>query len=404
LDANDLTTAAELRRKLTSSKALTVAAHASFLPIGVATVLLGPMLPALSEHWSLDYSQAGLLFPVQYVASTVAVSLSGALVAWRGYRFAINAGLLLMAAGLGLLLSGSKLQGMICIAAYGAGIGLAVPAANLLVAEVNPARQSAALNLLNFSWSVGAVACPFLVSAFTQSHQLSVLLWMVGGASLLVTAGIAAMPSSIAEPVVARGAQTESRSSIDWKNRALLTLAMLFTFYVGTENGVGFWVASYAKSLGSLTVSMALIIPSFFYAAIMLGRWLAPMLLRAISDVRLAQAGLLISCAGIVCLMSARALAGVATGAALAGLGLSSVYPIIISLLSRKCGTAASRVGSLMFTLSYLGGGFFPWLAGVASKHTGTLKVGLAVPLAGSVLMYALFQREWRAESVELVA
>lgn len=404
MDAHDLTSAAELRQRLTSAKALTVAAHASFLPIGVATVLLGPMLPALSEHWSLDYSQAGLLFPVQYVASTVAVSLSGALVAWRGYRFAINAGLLLIAAGLGLLLAGSELQGMLCIAAYGAGIGLAVPAANLLVAEVNPARQSSALNLLNFSWSVGAVACPFLVSAFTRSHQLSVLLWMVGGASLLVAAGIAAMPSRIVEPVVARDTTTKGRPAIDWKNWALFTLAMLFTFYVGTENGVGFWVASYAKSLGSLTVSMALIIPSFFYAAIMLGRWLAPVLLRTVSDVRLAQAGLLIACAGIVCLMFARALPGVSTGAALSGLGLSSVYPIIISLLSRKCGTAASRIGSLMFTLSYLGGGFFPWLAGVASKHTGTLKVGLSVPLAGSVLMYALFQQEWRSETAERMA
>ncbi len=403
MGADDLLPTIDTQQRLASAKALTVAAHASFLPIGIATVLLGPMLPALSEHWSLDYSQAGLLFPVQYVASTVAVSLSGALVARRGYRFAMNAGLLLMAAGLGLLLSGPKLQGMICIAAYGAGIGLAVPAANLLVAGVNPARQSAALNLLNFSWSVGAVACPFLVSAFTRSHQLSVLLWMVGGASLLVVVGIAAMPSSIVEPVVARKDEAGNRT-IDWKNRMLLVLALLFAVYVGTENGVGFWVASYAKSLGSMTVSMSLIIPSFFYAAIMLGRWLAPVLLRAISDLRLAQAGLLISCAGIVCLMSARALPGVSTGAALAGLGLSSVYPIIISLLSRNCGAAASRVGSLMFTLSYLGGGFLPWLAGVASKHTGTLKVGLAVPLAGSVLMYALFQQEWRAETAERMA
>ena len=404
MGADDFLPTNDAQQRLTSAKALTVAAHASFLPIGVATVLLGPMLPALSEHWSLDYSQAGLLFPVQYVASTVAVSLSGALVALRGYRFAMNAGLLLMAAGLGLLLSGSKLQGMLCIAAYGAGIGLAVPAANLLVAEVNPARQSAALNLLNFSWSVGAVACPFLVSAFTRSHQLSALLWMVGGASLLVAAGIAVMPSRIAEPVVARKADAKSGPSIDWKNRGLLILALLFTFYVGTENGVGFWVASYAKSLGSLTVSIALIVPSFFYAAIMLGRWLAPMLLRAISDLRLAQAGLLTSCVGIVCLMYARALPGVGTGAALAGLGLSSVYPIIISLLSRECGTAASRVGSLMFTLAYLGGGFLPWLAGVASKHTGTLKAGLAVPLAGNVLMYVLFQRERKAGSVERVS
>ena len=54
-------------------------------------------------------------------------------------------------------------------------MGLAVPAANLLVAEVNPGRRSATLNLLNFCWSAGAVACPFLVAAAAKSHTISVL-------------------------------------------------------------------------------------------------------------------------------------------------------------------------------------------------------------------------------------
>ena len=379
-----------------SAKVLTIAANASFLPIGVATVLLGPMLPALSERWSLNYAQAGLLFPVQYVASTVAVSLSGACVSRWGFRFAMKAGLLLMAAGLGVLLAGSRMQGLVCIAAYGAGIGLAVPAANLLVAEVNPGRRSSALNLLNFSWSAGAVACPFLVSAFTKSRQLPLLLGVVAACSFLVAVGIAIMPSSIVEPSVKKEKDGTQPLKTDWRNPALPTLAALFFVYVGTENGVGFWVASYAKSLGSLTTSMALIIPSFFYAAIMLGRWLAPLLLRITSDVRLAQAGLMIACGGITGLIFSRALAGVAASAFLAGLGLSCVYPIEISLLSRVFGSSAARIGSLMFTLAYLGGGFLPWMAGVASDQAGTLKAGLAVPLIGSALMFVLFRREWK--------
>src|SRR5579859_7111678 len=96
----------------TSAKALTFAAYASFVPIGIATVLLGPMLPVLSTRWSLNYSQSGALINVQYVASTVAVALSGALVSRRGFRFAIKTGLLLMSAGVGLLLWGPMLAGV----------------------------------------------------------------------------------------------------------------------------------------------------------------------------------------------------------------------------------------------------------------------------------------------------
>ena len=155
-----------------SVKALTFAAYVSFVPIGIATVLLGPMLPTLSARWSLNYSQAGALFTAQYLASTLAVALSGVLVSRWGFRFAIKAGLLLMSAGVGLLLAGPKMMGILCIAASGGGMGLAVPAANLLVAEVNPGRRSATLNLLNFCWSAGGGGLSFSGgSSGEESHN-----------------------------------------------------------------------------------------------------------------------------------------------------------------------------------------------------------------------------------------
>src|ERR1700730_11724283 len=106
-----------------SAKALTFAAYASFVPIGIATVLLGPMLPTLSARWSLNYSQAGALFTVQFLASTAAVALSGVMVSRWGFRFAMKAGLVLMSAGVALLLAGPKIMGMLCIAASGFGMG-----------------------------------------------------------------------------------------------------------------------------------------------------------------------------------------------------------------------------------------------------------------------------------------
>jgi FHS family glucose/mannose:H+ symporter-like MFS transporter len=385
-----------------SSKALTLAAYASFVPIGIATVLLGPMLPTLSARWSLNYSQAGALFTAQYLASTLAVALSGALVSRWGFRFAIKTGLLLMSAGVGLLLTGPKALGILCIGAYGGGLGLAVPAANLLVAEVNPGRRSATLNLLNFCWSAGAVSCPFLVAAAAKSHQVPAFLAAVAGFALLVATGIAVMPSSIVEPSP-KDADRKTGPAIPWTHSAVLILAALFFLYVGVENGFGGWVASYAKSLGNLTPAMSLMTPSFFYAALMLGRWIAPLLLRSIDEIRLVQAGLLLACAGMAGLVLSNGLRGVVWSACLAGLGLSCVYPITISLLSREFGPASTRLGSLMFTMSNIGGGLLPWMVGVSSNHFDSLKAGLAVPLIGCAAMYGLYLREWKAGTAEAV-
>jgi MFS transporter, FHS family, glucose/mannose:H+ symporter len=386
-----------------SAKPLTWAAYASFVPIGIATVLLGPMLPTLSARWSLNYSQAGALFTVQYLASTVAVALSGVLVTRRGFRFAMKSGLLLMSAGVGLLLAGPKIMGIVCIAASGFGMGVAIPAANLLVAEVNPGRRSARLNLLNFCWSVGAVGCPFLVAAAAKSQAIPLFLGGVAAFGLLVAIGIAVMPSRIVEPSVAKDSVQNTAAAIPWKSCVMLILALLFFLYVGVENGFGGWVASYAKSLGNLTPAMAVMTPSFFYAALMLGRWLAPLLLRLTDEIRLVQAGLLMACAGMAGLVSSHGLLGVTVSASLAGLGLSYVYPITISLLSREFGMASSRVGSLMFTMSNIGGAFMPWMVGASSNHFGSLKAGLAVPLIGCAAMYGLYLREWKAAALETV-
>ncbi len=384
-----------------SARALTLAAYVAFVPVGIVTVLLGPMLPALSARWSLNYSQAGALFTAQYVASTLAVAVSGALASRWGFRLPIKSGLVLTAAGVALLLAGPRLLGIISIAAYGAGLGLTVPAANLLVAEVNPERRSATLNLLNFCWSAGAVACPFLVAAAAKSHRVPLLLAAVAFFSLLVAIGIAVMPSWIKEPAAPEDRSGETRPAMNWRHGAVPALAALFFIYVGTENAIGGWVASYSKALGSMTAATAVITPAFFYSSLMLGRWLAPLLLRKIADVRLVQVGLVVACAGMAGLVLSHDLLGVGVSASLAGLGLSSVYPITIALLAHEFGMEASRVGSVMFTLSNLGGASLPWVVGVASNRFGTLKAGLAVPLIGGAAMILLFLREWKPASPE---
>lgn len=390
-----MSTTSIAKAPVSSAAALTWAAYASFVPIGIATVLLGPMLPTLSAQWSLNYAQAGALFTAQYLASTVAVGLSGILASRWGFRFPMKAGLWLVAAGLGLLLAGPRWIGVACIAAYGAGLGLAVPAANLLVAAANPERRSARLNLLNFFWSAGAVACPFLVAAADKSHRIPLFLGLIAVFCAVVAIGIAAMPARIVDPPASRPAGMRMLPFIRQRVSAFVILAVLFLVYVGTENGFGQWVASYAKSLGSMTLAVAVMTPSFFYAALMFGRWIAPLLLRTIDEIKLVQAGLLLACAGTAGLLFSNGLAGVVASACAAGLGLSAVYPITISLLSREFGTASSQIGSVMFVMSNLGGALLPWSVGLASNRFGTLRAGLLVPLLGCMVMYVLYRREW---------
>jgi len=381
-----------------SARNLTLAANASFVPIGIVTVLLSPLLPTLSSRWSLDYAQAGALFTAQFLASTVAVSLSGLVVARFGYRFAINAGLLVIAASTAALLAGPRILGIVCIAVYGAGSGLAVPAANLLVAELNPSRRSSALNVLNFAWSAGAVACPFLIAAAEKGHHLLLLLECVAGFALLVMIWIASMPSQIADEREIAGAK---KSKVNWRQRSVPVLLALFFLYVGAENAFGGWLASYANSLKTMSTTIAVMTPSFFYGSLTFGRLFAPALLRKLDEVHVVKLGLLVACAGMAGLMRSHQLTGIAISTSIAGLGLSSVYPITISFLSREFGAAASRVASVAFMMSNLGGAFLPWFVGIVSTRFGAIRGGLAIPLCASAAMYVLYLTRWQSALAE---
>ena len=379
--------------RTSADQSLNWAAHAAFVPIGIVTVLLGPLLPVLAARWSLNYLQAGSLFTAQFLGSTAGVFISGLLVSRRGFRFAINAGLLVMAVGVGTLAFSSRPLGLICIFWYGIGLGLAIPAVNLLVAAINPERRSAALSRLNFSWSLGAVACPFIVAAAAGVDHIALFLILLAGLLLLVFLGIAVVASPFVESVPVQGAERSTASPTHRNWRALVVLGALFFLYVGAENAFGGWIASYAKSLGTPSPTLPVMTPSFFYAALMFGRWIAPLALKRISEFGIATGGLSIASLGMAGLLLSHSLPLVMMSVSVAGLGLAAVYPITISRLSQVFGPAAVRVGSIMFTMANFGGAILPWVVGYCSHRFGDLRAGLAVPLIATVLMVALYCR-----------
>jgi MFS transporter, FHS family, glucose/mannose:H+ symporter len=370
------------------------AAHAAFVPIGMVTVLLGPLLPMLSAHWSLNYLQAGSLFTAQFLGATIGTGLSGRVVSRWGFRFAIIAGLFAMAMGVGSLPFSTRLPGLICIFCYGIGLGLSIPAANLLVAALNADRRSAALSLLTFSWSVGAVACPFIVAAAAKVDQIPLFLVALAGFLLLVLLTIATLRTFV-EPAVEPALESKNKHPnallVHGSWRSLIILAGLFFLYVGAENAFGGWIASYAKDIGRSSPTLSVMTPSFFYAALMVGRWSATIALKKANEITTARVGLLVAFVGMAGLVFSRNLPLVLSSVSVAGLGLAAVYPITISRLAHEFGPAASRVGSVMFTMANLGGAFLPWVVGFSSHEFNNLGVGLAVPLAATGLMLLLF-------------
>jgi FHS family glucose/mannose:H+ symporter-like MFS transporter len=386
-----MASAAEQPSNAVENRRLILAGQIAFLPTGVLTTLLGPMLPILSARWALNDSQAGNLFPVQFLSQLVGVLLSGVLLARVGFRPAFLSGLLLMAGGVGTLYLGSPGLGFVSVAVYGLGLGLIIPTDNLLIAELSPNSRAAAVSLLNFYWGVGAVLCSLLV-AWSQAHKLlPVFLGGVAVFLVLLAAGVRNLPF----PKTVKSADSPMRWQEILKNPAFWLFAAVFFLYPGAETAVGGWIGSYVARMPSGGAAMGSMMPAFFWSALTAGRASAGPILRLLSERRVLQAGFALGTVGIALLLRSATLPGVIASALITGLSFAILYPVTVARLSHRFGATARNIGSIMFSLAAVGPALMPWTVGVISNATGNLRAGLAVPLAATAVLFVIHLRDW---------
>lgn len=367
----------------------TAFAHVDFVLTGVVMTMLGPLLPLFSRQWLLNDTQAGYLFIAQWVSATVGMYFSGVSLQRYGYRKTLIAGLVLMVVGVAGLGQANWTLGLILVCVYGAGTGVNTPAANLLIAEANPGNSAGALNLLNSSWGIGAMLCPFIVAAAQRSHHTSHFLYGMA-AAMVVLAVCMSFVRFTADKTHPSTNEVSSGSASIWSSRVIL-IAALFFIYVGTETSVGGWIASYARRIDPGAKTLWAIMPSFFWGALLVGRAFAPVVLRHLRAINLAAAGVTLASFGVVILLMAKTITLVMIGAGVAGLGLASIFPINVSLLPYWFGKNTRRISGAIFSLSNFGGAALAWLVGALSSHFGSLRAGFLVPLVGTVSMLTFY-------------
>ncbi len=370
------------------TRSAVIAAHAAFVLTGTVTTLLGPLLPVLAARWSLADARAGYLFTAQFAGSMAGVAVSGMLVSRHGFQVALSLGLAVMALGVGGLGLIAWPGVLLSVGCYGIGLGIAIPSTNLFVAEAAPNRRSAALNILNLTWGVGALLAPPVFAWFAARQRADAFIFGLAAALVAATVGIVLLASS------ARGAErrevgpSQSEPPRWWRSPVFLVFGALFFIYVGTENALAGWVALYAHRLEASPAATST--PAFFWAALLAGRAVAPASLRWLGEARHVQSGLLLSVLGVILLLSATTLTGVMLSTAVCGFGLAAVFPTTIAQLSREFADASARAAAAAFMLAGLGGATVPSLVGAWSTSAGSLRAGLMIPLAGCLSMIAL--------------
>ena len=368
-----------------------VPAFASYVMLGVATTMLGPLLPLLQSQWALNDQLAGGLFLAQFLGGVCGALASGEITRRTSSRTSAAVGFLLAALGFAVLPSGLRVLLYAGFALIGLGTGVAMPAVTHIVVERSGERSTQALHLLNFCWALGAILAPSLFLRIVDGdlHRLRLALWIVAGVLLPLGAWL---------PKVERQAAAVDSSRLNrFETRKLLSCALLLFAYVGLENGISGWLPTLAQRMAGFPSSSAALLQTIFWSCFLLGRLAISAGMCKGMELRLLAGSLCTATAGLVWLLLTPAGLWYYPAAVLMGLGLSPVFSTAVALLSARGSRAIRLRLGWVFATGGLGGAAVPYAVGALASASGSLRIGMtACFLSCAVIAATAFDaRRW---------
>lgn len=356
----------------------------AFFVIGVVTVLLGQVLPVLATRLQLNDVESGTLLLAQFAGSAFGTLVIGRLARRQGFVVTTLVGLAAMIAGIPGLNFSEFYLCWLAIFVYGAGLGMTIPAINLLTIEMTPApMQSSSINLINFAWGVGAICSqPFVARVSDGKSLVTVTVILVAALAILAVCFFAAARDLPHQRVNI----TDFIQSPIWR-RPSAWLFILFGFFViGIEAGLGGWLTTYSESIKDAGHSLNATV--VFFSFLVFGRGLAAFVSRRLSENVLLSICSVTLLIGIFLIVFDESLALV--GAAAAGLGTSAIFPTNMVRFTKAFGSTATQRAMPLFISGICGAASLSWLTGLVSTRYGSLRLGLGVLLVSSVFVVIL--------------
>lgn len=341
-----------------------------------ATVMLGVLLPVLSQRWTLTDETAGLLMFLQFLGSALGAVCTG-LNRVRSLLY----GYALLVLSMGAIALSTSPAPFAAFFFYGLGLGMVMTATSLLVTDRSGDESAAKLEGLNFIWSVGATVGPMLFVPFLHTLDVRALFSALLCLFLLLLTWVA-----FAEHQEPRRAQmNESRAVGLGARGALLPLVILAMCAVGVEAALSGWLTTYSHRAGLRNLAGAALATSLFWLGEMLSRFaFSTRLLAKIgrrATLHATICGVLVSLVALVAVPSPSAILVVA---AIAGICIGPLYPLLLSFMLEH------SARGWIFAVGGLGAAVFPWLTGSLSAHFHSLRFGLMAPCGAGLIMVLL--------------
>jgi fucose permease len=373
---------------------ITFSCYAAFISLGMCGTLLGPTFQSLTQRFEIPLEQAGIFTGFQFGASTLGVVIVGRLLDRLNARYLLAGGVLFMGVGL-LVLSNAPTLPVALFGALVLGLGFSSidVSPNVVVASLNPGRASVALNALNVFFGIGAIIGPQLVNWALNQQNFTLAYTATAIFTLLLI-----IPFSMVSIHVHTGDRTAPRAAIRWAK--LVPFAVLLFMGVGTEVGFGSWIVAQVTQVTLATAAIGTLAASLFWVGLSVGRIIASLILRWLTDHQLLIISILLIGVGVALLLLAPGAEAIAIlSAFVVGFGCGPVFPTALAMINNRYPESRGTASGTLMAIGTMGAVFLPWLQG---QIGGGQNGGMSVILVTAILMLGIVVLMQRQASLAL--
>ncbi len=399
-----------------------------FFSFGFVTAMNNILIPYMKSLFSLSDSQSMFINLVWYGAYAVGSIPASSITERWGYKRGVLIGLLVCALGGALYYPAAVVVSysffLVATFVLALGITLLQVAANPYVVEVGPhERTSVRMNIVGTASSSASMIAPIIGSALflgamsqwiSPEQQKAIS----DGASVSLTTaqtnGIASalqMPyltivaafvtigiifSLIKLPAITHNNQGEGTIAQAWQHKHLRFGVLAIFFYVGLEIAAPSFMIRYAtdSQVWGIDASEAAKYVTFYFAAMLVGRFAGIFVMRRISDRQSLTfdsiCGIALVAVAILCKGPVAIIALVASGYC-----QSKMWGNIFALGTKGLDNLTNRATSLMLT-AIAGGGVITVLMGLVADYAG---IKTAIAMVIPIYLYMI----WYATKAELM-
>jgi len=351
---------------------------------GLYAMILGSLLPIISDEYGLNNTMSGVLLSAHQVGNLIAGFIAGVLPLYLGRKRAIMFLCSFVVMGfLIMILTGNPVLLILGFLFTGISRGSISNFNNTIVNEVSNSSPSA-LNFLHSIFAVGALSAPFLVIICTKLGGDKG--WKLAAVVIIFLAIISIFLFS--KMKINDVAKQKSKVKISYEfmqDRYFLISVGVIFFYLCAEATINGWLVKYFIDSGIMTIGYAQMLASLLWVVILVGRLTCAFLGDKVSKKKLLLTTSIGTVSFYLLLLSSRNLTVITIAIMGLGLSMAGIYPTTISTIGKTIRDYPMSMGVLLM-VSGIGAIIMPIITGALSDAFGIL-AGMTAIVFAIILM-----------------